>query len=63
VVYCLIALSPLIMIVAMVGAGHKISKIQKWREDNKLFLQYAAGSGLVILGAFVFVDKVLGGGL
>ncbi len=58
--YCLIALSPLFAIVALVGAGHKISNIQKWREENKLFLQYAAGSGLVILGAFVFVDKFIG---
>ena len=62
-VYCVIALSPLIMIVSLVGAGHKISDIQKWREDNKMFLQYCAGSGLVILGAFVFVDKILGAGL
>lgn len=62
-IYCLIALSPLILIVSMVGAGHKISKIQKWREDNKLFLQYCAGSGLVILGAFVFVDRFLGASL
>lgn len=59
-IYSLIALSPLVAIVCLVGAGHKISHIQKWREDNKLFLQYCAGSGLVILGGFVFVDKVLG---
>jgi cytochrome c biogenesis protein CcdA len=62
-IYCLIALSPLVVIVALVGAGHKISNIQKWREDNKLFLQYCAGSGLIILGAFVFIDKFLGGNL
>lgn len=63
IIYCLIALSPLFTIVALVGAGHKISHIQKWREDNKLFLQYCAGSGLVILGAFVFVDQFLGAGI
>lgn len=63
IIYCSIALSPLIAIVALVGAGHKISHIQKWREDNKLFLQYCAGSGLVILGAFVFVDKFIGSGI
>ena len=62
-IYCLIALSPLFTIVALVGAGHKVSHIQKWREDNKLFLQYCAGSGLVILGAFVFVDKFIGSGI
>lgn len=63
ITYSLIAISPLVTIVCLVGAGHKISTIQRWRENNKLFLQYCAGSGLVILGAFVFVDKCLGGSL
>lgn len=63
VTYCLLALSPLVAIVALVGAGHKISRIQKWREENKLFLQYCAGCGLIVLGAFVFVDKFLGGSI
>lgn len=61
VLYCLISLLPLAAIVALVGAGHKISTIQRWREDNKLFLQYCAGAGLIILGVFVLVDKVLPG--
>lgn len=61
VVYVLISLFPLLVIVSMIGAGYKVSTIQKWREDNKLFLQYCAGAGLIILGSYVFVDKVLGG--
>lgn len=59
--YSLISLLPLITIVSLVGAGHKISTIQRWREHNKLFLQYCAGSGLVVLGAYIFVERVLGG--
>ena len=62
-IYSLIALAPLLAIVSLVGAGHKISHIQKWREENKLFLQYCAGCGLVILGAFVLVDKFIGAGV
>lgn len=62
-IYSLIALAPLIAIVSLVGGGHKISHIQKWREENKFFLQYCAGCGLVILGAFVLVDKYLGASL
>ena len=58
--YCLIGLLPLLAIVALIGSGHKISTIQHWRESNKLFLQYCAGSGLVILGVYILVDKVLG---
>lgn len=61
--YSLIALAPLVAIVSLVGSGHKISHIQKWREENKLFLQYCAGCGLVILGAFVLVDKFIGANL
>lgn len=60
-IYCLISLLPLIAIVALIGAGHKISTIQHWREENKLFLQYCAGSGLIILGVYVLVDRVLPG--
>lgn len=63
VIYVLIALLPLLIIVTLVGAGHKISTIQRWREDNKLFLQYCAGSGLIILGCFVLIDQVIGRGL
>jgi len=61
IAYSIIGLLPLIVITTLVGAGHKISTIQHWREDNKLFLQYCAGSGLIILGAFVLVDQVIGG--
>lgn len=61
VLYCLIGLLPLLAIVAMVGSGQKVSTIQHWREDNKLFLQYCAGGGLVILGVYVLVEKVLPG--
>lgn len=62
-IYILIGLAPLLIIVSLIGAGHKISTIQHWRENNKLFLQYCAGSGLIILGAFVFVDKFIGASL
>jgi hypothetical protein len=61
VLYCLIGLMPLVAIVALVGSGHKISTIQRWREENKLFLQHCAGAGLVILGVYVLVEKVLPG--
>lgn len=57
--YCLIGLMPLIAIIFMISTGYKISTIQQWRETNKLFLQYCAGAGLVILGVYVLVEKVL----
>ena len=58
--YSLIASLPLIAITVIVGGGRSISKIQKWRETNKRFLQFVAGSALIVLGAYLYVDIVLG---
>lgn len=57
--YLSISLLSLGIVWALIGSGHKLSRIQKWREDNKRFLQFAAGSGLIILGFYVYVEKVV----
>lgn len=57
--YTILASLSLIIVGVMVGGGHKLSRIQKWRESNKRFLQFAAGSGLIILGFYIYVDQVL----
>lgn len=57
--YVIISLLGLLVVSTLVGSGHSISKIQKWREDNKGFLQFAAGSALVVLGFFVYVHKII----
>jgi len=57
--YVLISLLGLLIVVSLIGSGHSLSKIQKWREDNKGFLQFAAGSALVALGFFVYISKVV----
>jgi hypothetical protein len=58
-VYTLVSLLSLAIVNALIGSGHKLSQIQKWREKNKRFLQFAAGSGLLILGFYVYVDQVV----
>jgi len=57
--YTLVSLLSLLIVNALIGSGHKLSRIQKWREDNKRFLQFAAGSGLLILGFYVYIEKVV----
>lgn len=57
--YTFISLLSLLIVWGLIGSGHKLSRIQKWREDNKRFLQFAAGSGLLILGFYVYVDQVV----
>jgi hypothetical protein len=57
--YLAISLLPLLAVAILVGGGHKLSHIQRWREGNKRFLQFAAGSGLLILGLYVYVEQVM----
>ena len=57
--YATLSLFPLVIVHGMVGSGHKISKIQRWREENKSFMQFIAGGGLVVLGFYLYVDQVL----
>lgn len=59
--YATLSLTPLLIVWAMVGYGRKISRIQQWRERYKHFLQFIAATGLIILGAFIYVNEVLGG--
>ena len=58
-IYTLISLLSLAIVWGLVGSGHSLSRIQKWREENKGFLQFAAGSGLLVLGFYVYVAQVV----
>ena len=57
--YGLISTSSLLLVTMLVTNGFSLSRIQKWRESNKHFLQFAAGSGLLVLGFYVYVDHVV----
>jgi hypothetical protein len=57
--YTIISMLSLLIVNGLIGSGHKLSRIQKWREDNKRFLQFAAGSGLLVLGFYLYIDKVV----
>jgi hypothetical protein len=59
VLYASLSLSPLLVVNGLIGSGHKISRIQRWREENKTFMQFIAGGGLIALGFYVYVDQVL----
>ena len=58
-IYSVISLLTLFSIWVLISSGHKLSSIQKWREDNKHFIQFAAGGALAILGFFVYVTKIM----
>lgn len=57
--YVIIATAPLLVMVGLVGGGHRISAIQRWREQNRTFIQMAAGTASFILAAYIYVNIVL----
>ncbi len=57
--YASLSLFPLVIVYTLIGSGHKISQIQRWREENKNFLQFIAGGGLLVLGFYIYVDRVI----
>lgn len=52
--YLVVVILPLLVTFGLVGAGHKISRLERWREQHSAFLQWACGLGLVILSAYSF---------
>lgn len=58
--YIIISILPLLIIIILVGSGRNISHLQRWRENHKRFLQFVSGGSLLILAAFIFVDRVIG---
>jgi len=59
VLYTVISMLSLIIVWVSIGSGHSISQIQRWREANKNFLQFAAGAGLSVLAIFIYVNEFL----
>lgn len=59
-IYTVVSLLSLIIVWVLIGSGHTLGRLQKWRETNKYFLQFAAGAGLVVLAFFIYASEILG---
>lgn len=57
--YVGLSTSSLVVVTTLVSGGHRLSSIQKWREANKQFLQFSAGTALFVLGFYLYVNQVL----
>lgn len=57
--YVGISMISLFAVAVLVSGGHRLSGIQRWREANKNFLQFAAGTALFVLGFYLYVNEVL----
>lgn len=59
--YSFVVTLPLIVITVLLAGGHRLSTIQRWRESNKTFLQYAAAAGLLASALYMLVFFIAGG--
>jgi len=59
-IYTLVSTMPLLIVWLLVDGGYSLSKIQKWREKNKYFLQFIAGLGLIIASFFIYANEIVG---
>lgn len=59
-VYGFLASLPLIVVTMYLTSGHSIARIQRWREENKTFLQWTSGIALIFLTIYLTVIQ-LGG--
>ncbi len=58
-IYTIVSLFGLLVVWSLIGRGRSLARIQKWRTENKRFLQFSAGSALIVLGFFVYVSKIM----
>lgn len=58
-IYTVISLLGLLIVWMLITSGRSLGRIQKWRTENKRFLQFSAGSALIVLGFFVYVSKIM----
>jgi hypothetical protein len=57
--YTGISMLSLLTVCALIGSGRGLGMIQKWRETNKHFMQFAAGGGLLVLSFYIYVEEVV----
>lgn len=58
-IYSVAVTIPLFILTSLIAGGHRLSTVQRWRESSKVFLQYAAGAGLVAAALYALAYFVL----
>jgi hypothetical protein len=53
--YSILAYLPLLFVTMYLTSGHSIARVQRWREENKSFLQWTSGVTLVLLTIYLTV--------
>lgn len=56
--YAIAVSSPLIFVALFISSGHKLSSVQKWREDSKDFLKWTSAATLLLLTIYLTVLRL-----
>lgn len=56
--YSLAVCAPLIFVAFYLSSGHKISSIQRWRENSKDFLRWTSAATLLLLTLYIAVLQI-----
>lgn len=56
--YSLAVCAPLIFVAFYLSSGHKISSIQRWRENSKDFLRWTSAATLLLLALYIAVLQI-----
>lgn len=59
--YVVVASFGMGIVTIFISSGHSISRLQRWRESNKRFLQFAGGSALIVLAFYIYANLVMTG--
>lgn len=54
-IFAIIAIAPLIMVWLAIELGCSLTKVQKWREDNKTFIRFINSFVLLLLAIVVYI--------
>lgn len=56
--YALAVCAPLVFVAFYISSGHKISSVQRWREDAKSFLNWTSAATLLLLTIYLAVLQI-----
>ncbi len=55
ILYSMFAALPLVIVTLYLTSGHSVARVQRWREDNKQFLQWTSSIALILLTIYFAV--------
>ncbi len=51
--YAFVASLPLLIVTGYLTSGHSVARVQRWREQNKKFMQWTSGTMLILLTLYL----------